>query len=1116
MKLISFFLLAVCIQASASVSAQKITLTERKASLQKVLREIRRQSDFDFIVNARFFKDAQPLSISVKEMPIEEVLPLVFANQPVDYMIDNKTIIIRDRINNTGADADPAQHDQQEQVTGTVTNSKNEPLANVSIIEKGTKNGVVSNENGRFSITVKDKNAILEITYVGYRSSEVRVSSGNFNIILEAEDGNLQDVVVVGYGQQRKRDLTGSISQVRGAELTQLPVQRVDQALQGRAAGVLVLNTDGAPGGNTTIRVRGMNSINGGNNALIVIDGLQGGNLNSLNPNDIESIEILKDASATAIYGSQGANGVILITTKNGKKGKPIVDYNFSIGTQKIRHKLDVMGAADYARTVNAYRETQNLSGPPVLVFTDSQIAEFEKNGGTDWQDEIYRTGTIQNHQLSVGGGSDNTKYMISGGYLDQQGILINSGYKRFSLRANLTSTISKHVSFGLNWAGSKEEGNSPFFGSNAVSFLGQAVNGAPRWDPTTPVYDANGNYSVHPGGYGAYDVWNPVAGAKEPDIQNSTIRNTINAFLEFKIIEGLTLRVTGGAIIRNINNKSYYNSKTWEGKPSQGRVGYGTVDENINSRYQNSNILTFTKQIGKLHNITIMGVAEQQFEKFKGSSLVAKKFTVDQTGIFDLGGASEVVNSSSANERTIISYLGRLNYAFANKYLLTASFRADGSSVFGKNNKWGYFPAASVAWRVSEESFMQAVTLISDLKLRGSWGITGNQAINPYQTLAKMASGYNYPYNGNSTTDLGFYIQNAANPSLKWESTTQTDVGIDLGFFKNRLQLTADYYYKKTKDLLLSRELPGYTGLSSIIDNVGSVENHGLELSISGDPLVGKIRWNTGFNISWNRNKVLNLGDYEKIGYRTTLGGYSVNTPFMYLVVGEPFGQMYGFGNEGTWSSKEASAAAAYGQLPGDLKYTDYNNDGVIDVKDLKVIGNAFPDFIFGWTNRVSYNNFELSFLIQGSQGNDVFNQARIRLENPYEAVSTKILDRWTPDNQNTDVPAFIDQQTRQDANLVSKIKVDQRQSRWVEDASYVRLKNITLAYDLPASLIKRIGLSKVRAYVTGANLITITKYTGYDPEVSAFNDNDAQIGVDFSNYPTARTVTFGIGISF
>jgi len=446
MKLISFFLLAVCIQASASVSAQKITLTERKASLQKVLREIRRQSDFDFIVNARFFKDAQPLSISVKEMPIEEVLPLVFANQPVDYMIDNKTIIIRDRVTNTGADADPAQHDQQEQVTGTVTNSKNEPLANVSIIEKGTKNGVVSNENGRFSITVKDKNAILEITYVGYRSSEVRVSSGNFNIILEAEDGNLQDVVVVGYGQQRKRDLTGSISQVRGAELTQLPVQRVDQALQGRAAGVLVLNTDGAPGGNTTIRVRGMNSINGGNNALIVIDGLQGGNLNSLNPNDIESIEILKDASATAIYGSQGANGVILITTKNGKKGKPIVDYNFSIGTQKIRHKLDVMGAADYARTVNAYRETQNLSGPPVLVFTDSQIAEFEKNGGTDWQDEIYRTGTIQNHQLSVGGGSDNTKYMISGGYLDQQGILINSGYLPSIFIVNSTSFGGRHL----------------------------------------------------------------------------------------------------------------------------------------------------------------------------------------------------------------------------------------------------------------------------------------------------------------------------------------------------------------------------------------------------------------------------------------------------------------------------------------------------------------------------------------------------------------------------------------------------------------------------------------------------------------------------------------------
>ncbi len=1108
MKLISFFLFVICVQASASVSAQKVTLNEKNASVQKLLREIRKQTDYDFLVNTRAIRNGPSVSISVTDMPLENVLQQIFSNLPVEYVVDNKTIIIRDKTGGLYADL---------RVSGTVLGEKGEPLAGVSIIEKGTYNGVTSNENGQFTITVKNEAAVLVITSIGYLSKEVQVTTGEMTILLEPDDGSLSDVVVVGYGTMKKRDLTGSVTQVKGADLTQLPTQRVDQALQGRAAGVMVLNTDGAPGGNTTIRIRGMNSINGGNSALIVIDGLQGGNLNSLNPNDIESIEILKDASATAIYGSQGANGVILITTKTGKKGRPTVDYSYNIGLQELRKKLDVMNAADYARTVNAYRQTQNLAGTPVMAFTDQQIAEFERTGGTDWQDQIYRTGILQNHQLSVGGGTDNTKYMVSAGYLDQEGILINSDYTRFSMRANINSTITRNVSFGLNWAASKEQGSSPPYGSNAVSFLGQAVNGAPRWDPTTPVHDEDGNYNVHPGGYGAYDVWNPVAAAKEPFTENNTMRNTINTFLDFKIIEGLTLRVTGGAIIRNTHNKSYFNSKTFEGRPTQGMVGYGTAAENLFTRYQNSNILTYTKQFNR-HNLTVMGVVEQQYEGFKGSSLTARRFTVDQTGIDDLGGASEVINASSANKRTIYSYLGRINYSYDEKYLLTLSYRADGSSVFGKNNKWGYFPSLSAAWRLSEEAFIRDLDLFSELKIRGSWGITGNQAISPFQTLAQMASGGNYPYNGNENFDLGFYILSAANPSLKWENTTQMDIGIDLGLFDDRLQVTADYYKKTTRNLLLSRELPGYTGLTSIIDNVGSVENKGVELSVSGDPFRGRFRWNTGFNISFNRNKVLDLGANDRISYRTTMGGYGLNTNFMFLVKGEPFGQMYGYGYEGTWGTKDAATAASYGQLPGDPRYTDVNNDGEINTQDLMVIGNALPDYIFGWTNHMSFKNFELTFLIQGTRGNDIFNQARIRLENPFEAVSTRVLDRWTPDHQDTDVPAFIDQVTRQNANLTSKIFIsgDQRLSRWVEDASYIRLKNITLGYDIPATFLRRIRLTKAKVFVTGANVFTITKYTGYDPEVSAYTGNDAQLGVDLSSYPASKSVTFGINLSF
>lgn len=1005
---------------------------------------------------------------------------------------------------------------QDRTITGTVTTSDDgQPLNGVSVLVPGTRIGTTTGADGRFTIKVPRGNNQLEFDHIGYTTNRVSIGgSNNLNIRLTSDVKQLTDVVVVGYGSQKKSDVTGAISSIKGSDLTQLSTQRVDQALQGRAAGVMVLNTDGAPGGNTTIRVRGSNSINGGNNALIVIDGLQGGNLNSLNPNDIESIEILKDASATAIYGAQGANGVVLITTKLGKKGKPMINYNYSYGISKLRKKLDVMNAADFAKTVNAAVATRNGSGAtPQPIFSDADIQKYRTNS-TDWQDVIYRTAPIQNHELSMSGGTDNLRYLVSGGYLNQQGILVNSEYQRYSLRANLKADINKWSTFNLSWAGSKEAGNSPPFGSADISFLGNSVNVAPRWPATEPVYDANGNYSVHRPGYGAPDTWNPLASALEPMIDNNTVTNLLNTYLEFRPLEGLSIRITGGANIMNVNNRQYHNLKTYEGKQNG---GLGIVTESTNARYQNSNILTYDKTLGN-HHLTFTGVAEQQYTKFDISTVRGSKFLVDQTGVFNLGGANIVVPTSNHQERVLNSYLGRINYSFADKYLLTASYRADGSSVFGKNNKWGYFPSASVAWKASEENFIRNLNIFTSLKFRGSWGITGNQAISPYQTLSSISSGSNYPYNGSEGTDLGFYIANAANPNLKWESTKQTDVGVDMGFFKNRLTITADYYSKTTTDLLMLRTLPGYTGFTSVIDNVGSVQNKGIELEIAGDPLVGKVRWNTGFNISGNRNKVLDLGGVDKIGYRTTKGGYNVNNPFMYLINGQSFGQIYGYGYEGTWKESEAKDAAVYGQLPGDPKYTDINKDGVINTKDLKVIGKAFPDFIFGWTNRVSYKSFELVFLIQGTKGNDIFNMGRIRMENPGEGTSSRLLDRWTPQNQNTDVPAFIEAKTREQANLKSKVLIggDQRSGRWVEDGSYIRLKNINLTYTLPKSLTDKMHFNTIRAFVSATNLITITKYTGYDPEVSSYNANDAQIGVDFSNYPQSKIFNAGLNVSF
>lgn len=1139
MKLISFFLFVICIQASASVSAQKITLSEKKASIEKVLREIRRQSDFDFIVNARTLKYAQPLSIEVKDMPLEDVLQLVFANQPLEYVIDNKTIIIRDKAKELSAKT-LATEAALKKVTGVITNDKNEPLSGVSVVERGTRNGVVTNESGRFTINVKNDNAILEITYVGYKTQSVSAAPGELTILLEADNSDLSNVVVVGYGTQKKSDLTGSISSVKGGDLTKLPSQRVDQALQGRAAGVMVQNTDGAPGGNATIRVRGGNSITGGNNALVVVDGIQGVNISTINPNDVESLEVLKDASATAIYGARGANGVILITTKRGSSGKAVFNYGFSIGSQQLNHKLDLMKAGDFARKSNAWAATQNgtVNSPidPVIPFTKDQIDALDKSGGTDWQDEIYRSGLLQNHQLSISGGSEHARYFVSGGYVNQQGIVINTKYVRYNLRSNLDLKLNSWLTAGINLNVIKDKGNVAPVGEGTRygDILGQVINTVARFDPATPVHDADGNYNFKAlkGGpdnskiYADNDVWNPVATAMETKSDKNNITNEISTFLEAKIIEGLTLRVAGAASINSNDEMHYYSTKT---QPGRGVSGIGDLTTNKYEYYQNSNILTYNKIFSQKHHLTLTGVAEQQLIQTKGSFINAQGFFSDEIGINDLGGASQInEKSTSLSKQTLNSFMGRVNYVFDEKYMITASYRADGSSVFGANNKWGYFPSAAVAWRASEEDFIKQLNLFSTLKLRGSWGKTGNQAIQPYQTLATITSGFNYPYDGNSTANIGFALGRPANPDLKWESTAQTNIGIDLGFFHDRLMATVDVYKKKTTDLLLNKQVEAYTGFSTTLANVGSIENKGLEISVVGKPIAGNVfKWNTGVNISFNRSKVLALLNELPLAIRTNTGGgyqiYSSGFSLKYLQVGQPVDQMRGFVNLGTWSEAEAAQAKAMGQAPGEVKWKDVDGDGKITraADGQQIIGNASPKFIYGWNNNISYKNFDLTFLIQGSYGNDIFNAVRIKTENPSNGLSTNLNNRWTPENQNTNVPVFLGTKERNAMNLganqTSGIGVDQRSSRWVEDGSYLRMKNITLTYNLPLSILSKARITRLGVYVTAVNLFTITKYTGYDPEVSSFNAGGAGgLGIDLSNYPTAKTFMFGLNLTF
>ena len=1024
----------------------------------------------------------------------------------------------------------------QKTITGMVTSKEDgSGIPGASVLVPGTTNGALTDVTGKFTLSVPNNATTLRISFIGMTTVEVTIGTRKeINVALEMESTTLDEVVVVGYGSVRKSDLTGAVSSVKGKELTLMPVMRADQALQGHAAGVAISNNDGAPGGSTTIRIRGGNSITGGNNALIVIDGFQGGDLSSINPNEIASIEVLKDASATAIYGSRGANGVILVTTKSGKKGAPVIDYTYNFGIQNIANKIDIMNAGDYARKSNAYKATQNINNPnPLLPFTDAQIAEIDKTDGTDWQDEIYRSANLQMHQLSVNGGSDAVKYFVAGGYFDQQGLIINTSFKRITVRSNVDIDINKWFKAGVNVNLIKDKGNVPAFGEGTryVDILGQVVNSVLRFDPITPVYNENGNYSKAPTTYGDKDSWNPVATAMGSFNESNIMTSNLNSFLEFRIMDGFTFRVTGAAGIVNSDKRTYYNRITRSGSLNN---GVGQLTDDKYRFFQNSNILTYDKSFDK-HHLTLTGVVEQQVVSSYGSYIDAQGFFSDETGVNDLGGASQINSKSSYdNKRAINSYLGRVNYSFNNKYLFTISYRADGASVFGANNKWGYFPSLSLAWKASEEQFVKDCGVFSDLKVRGSWGKTGNQAIDPYGSLDAIGSGYNYPYNGTESTDIGYAMTRAANPNLKWETTAQTNLGLDFGFLDNRLTASIDLYKKNTENLLLNRPVPSYTGFSVLLDNVGSLENKGLELTLGGTPLKGDFTWNTSANISFNRSEVTQLLNDLPMAIRTNTGGgyniYSNSFSLMYLQVGQPMGQMRGYVNEGTWSESERTEAALYAQLPGDPKWKDLNGDSLITrgngipfesggTGDVAVIGNSSPDFVYGWNNNMSYKAFSLSILFQGSYGNDIFNATRIKIEDPSIGASPTLDDRWTPDNQNTDVPAFISQATRRDAQLgPAKVKIgnDNRSSRWVEDGSYFRLKNLTFGYNLPSSLIEKINLTSLRVFVTGTNVFTLTKYTGYDPEVSSFNlGTDSGRGIDISNYPTVKTVTFGINVT-
>ncbi len=979
-------------------------------------------------------------------------------------------------------------------IKGKVTDDKGETIPGVSVTVKGTQRGTITNVDGSYSVNAAP-GATLVFSFLGYMSQEVPVNNrSTIEVTLKTDTKALEEVVVVGYGTQRRVETTGSIASVKSDELTQLPVTNVAQGLQARVSGVQINQNTGAPGGNISVRIRGTNSINGNSEPLYVIDGIQisnGGGINdvsplsTINPNDIESVEVLKDASASAIYGARAANGVILITTKRGKAGVTRVSLDSYYGVQQAAKKLDVLNASEFAQLENE-------------TFKNNAYPDPASQGeGVNWQNLIFQQAPIQSHQLTINGGSEKTQLALSANYFNQDGIIINSNFKRYSYRLNVDHKINDRFKVGTSILGSMTVNNGIEAGSTTIgdagvvtgSVLGAAI-GAP---PTLQPYRPDGSiFPFGEQGNGQYrEVVNPL-NFTEVLRQRNIKRTLINLFGEYQILTGLSYRASFNADIDDRLHDFYSPISI---------INRADINDNSGSASKyNSNfmgllhesILSYNRKIGEDHSLRFTGVFATQVENFNDNSINVTGFPNDATRneALQLGLNRNV--SSGRSQQRLDSYMGRINYGFRDKYFLDLTARADGSSKFGANHKYGFFPAISAAWRLIEEPFLRDVNWLSDLKLRASYGITGNAGgISPYQSLATVGSGGGY--NLNNTYQTAIRPSGIANPDLRWEKSAQSDIGLDISLFNNRISVIMDYYHKRTNDLLYVKTLPLSSGYSSITGNYASLENKGFEFSTNAIILDGPVRWSVSGNLTANRNKLLDLDG------GTTQERFITN--YSILSVGQPLGVFKTYVFDGINQTGEAIIPGYDGRVGGH-KVKDLNNDGAINSQDQIVTGNPNPNFIFGASTNVNYKNFDFSAFLSGSQGNDIYNVSRLSFENPLgqRNLFKGVVDRWTPTNPSNQYVS---------ASVAGRLPITDYP---MEDGSYVRLKNITLGYTLPA--IK--GISRARIYVSANNLLTLTKYSGFDPEVNTYAGSNTAIGIDNLVYPQAKSFLGGIQVTF
>jgi len=1110
MRLTIILLIVAFMHVHASSFSQTVTYSGKDVALEKVLKSIRKQTGYVFFYDYSILENSKPVSLNIKNASIQQALSECLNGQQLDYAIEDKTVVISSVATGMSKVQAPAR------ISGKVTDSNGEPLPGATISIKGKAGVALTGADGGFSIDVQPGD-VLNISYIGMEPKQVVIGNppaANLTIVLNPATGKLSEVVVVGYGTQTRKDLSTAVATVGAKALGRQVVSSFENALQGQAAGVQVNNPTGQPGSAINISIRGKNSLSLSTSPLYVIDGvpvqpgydqeLGIGNqrpnpLSTLNTSDIESIDVLKDGAAAAIYGSRASNGVVVVTTKRGKVGKPQVNFNMYIGQQKVVKKLKVLNGKQFA---DVFNQALVNAGEDPAYDVDTVTTN------TNWQDLLYKNAPVRNYQLSIQGGTDKSKYYISGAYFDQDGIIRNSGFKRYSAKINFDQQVTDQFKIGTSLNMANTINNRSTRSEMALSNSG-VVLGALEQIPTIPIYNADGTYAL-----------NPFSQSDNPFGDNETTHNTVNLsqlfgnlYGEYAIMKNLNFRSSLGIDYRSqFENQFIARENPGFQNASSASRGSAAAGTNTGTIWLWENTLTYNKQI-KDHNLTLLAGQSIQNSQLFTSSASGYGFPSNAVPYLYAASIKQAI-SSYEEQWGLVSYFLRGNYNYKDKYYASASIRADGSSRFAANHRYGYFPAASVAWRISEEPFFNKNGIVNEFKLRGSFGANGNQNVGVNDRLSTFGTGYNYSnYNGDGSVAGGIAAQRIGNENLKWETTYQYDAGFDLDLFNNRVNITADVYLKKTKDLLTEVPLAVSAGseVSTIVQNLGQVQNKGFELGINTVNIrsADGFTWNTQFNFTLNRNKIIDIGklvdETGKLVDRKIIEDYSISEK------GQPLGAFYGYVVKGIFQTQaEINAAPAQPNAsPGDYRFEDVNGDNVIDAADRKVIGNPNPSFISGITNTFSYKGVDLSFFFQGSFGNKIFNQNRTLLENMIDPFnqSVDVLNSWTHAGQQTDMA----RQVYADPNNNHVFS-----TRYLESGTYVRLKNLTVGYTFPVGALKKIGVSSLRIYATGQNILTFTNYKGYDPEVNADPLSNTGFGRDYGVYPPAKTYTLGVNVQF